>query len=99
MRLEVDGATLADTLLLGGRELHLQDSDDALGNVILHRKNILEFPVIALGPQMGAGGGVNELYGDTYPLCRALHAAFQQVSDSQCVTDLFGALRHAFIDK
>src|ERR1019366_243484 len=99
MRLDVDGATAVDTLLLSGRELHLQHIDDTLGDVVLHREDILESPVIALGPQMGTGGGVNELYRDPHPLCRALHAAFQQVSDSQFGTDLLGALRHAFVDK
>src|SRR6202050_4353015 len=99
MRLDVDGATVAHPLSLGDRELHLQHIDDALGNVILHRKDILEFPVIALGPHMGTGGGVNELYRDAHPLCRAVHTAFKQVSDSQFGTDLLGALRHIFVDK
>src|SRR5271154_6348263 len=99
MRLDVEGASVAGTVLPGGREFHLQHSDDALSDVVLHRKDVLELPVIAFGPQMCAGGGVNELYSDAYALCRALHAAFQQVSDAQRGANLLGALRHTLVDK
>jgi hypothetical protein len=99
VRLDVDCATMADALLLCGREPYLQHIDDALGDVVLHRKDILEFPVIALGPQMGPRGSVNELHRNVHPLRCTLHAALQQVSDSQFATDLFGAFRHTFIDK
>ena len=42
-------------------------ADDDFGYIVLHLKNITQFPVIALRPNMFSRPGLNQLSGDTNP--------------------------------
>ena len=72
-----------DVPLLLQRELQLQRRHDLLHDLILQRKDVLQRAVIALGPQVIAGRGIDQLRGDPHLLARFLHTAFQHVPYAQ----------------
>ena len=74
---------LADQLA----ELGSQGGDDLAGNVVLDRENVGQLAVVALGPQMAAGLGVDQLGGDAHPLAAFADAAFDNVSDPEVAAD------------
>ena len=81
--LHVAGRRLADRLLLAGQEPDLERRDDAADDLVLHREHVGEHPVVALGPQVPAGGRVDQLRRDPDPLAGPAHAALQDVAGAQ----------------
>ena len=56
---------------------HLQRRDDLQGHRVLHAEHIRQITVIAIGPQMGAGGRVYQLRRHPHAVARPPHRAFQ----------------------
>ena len=82
---------------LRGVELRLDRSDDSLGDFVLHGKDVGDAAVVALGPEMAAGGGVVELRGDAHLVAASPHAAFEHVADAELPPDLFHVDRAALV--
>ena len=57
--------------------------DDVLGNFVLNGEEILEIAVVAFGPDMVAGRGLDELGGDPDALAGLAHAAFDDIAHPQ----------------
>src|SRR3954447_23373759 len=68
--------------------LRLDRGDDALGDLVLHREDVDELAVVALGPEMAAGRGVVELRGDSHAIVRLAYAALDDVAHAEFLGDL-----------
>ncbi len=88
--IDIVRAALLDRRLLLRQQFQLQRFDDGLADLVLQGEDVVELAVVALGPQMAAGGPVNQLSGDPHPAAGFAHAAFQDVADAQ----LPGQLAH-----
>ena len=69
-------------------DLRLDRGDDRVGDVVLHGEDVDKLAVVALGPEMAAGGGVVELRGDAHAVAGLAHAAFDDVADAELLGDL-----------
>lgn len=74
--------------ILRGVDLRLDRRDDALSDLVLHGEDVDQLAVVALGPEMTAGGGVVELRGDTHAIVHLAHAALDDVADAEFLGDL-----------
>src|SRR6516164_3123859 len=73
---------------LGSVKLRLNRCHYPLSYLVLKRKDAGEFPIIALGPDMMPGDGVNELRGDTHSVRLLANTTFKRVAHSQLTTYL-----------
>ncbi|OWK18353.1 hypothetical protein AJ88_04155 [Mesorhizobium amorphae CCBAU 01583] len=60
---------------------------DKSRNLVLQCEDVVEGPVVPLGPQVGAGGGVNQLCGDPNAITELSYAAFDEVANSEFAMD------------
>jgi hypothetical protein len=67
---------------------HPEPLGDGTGNLILDVKDVLHLTVVALGPQLEAIPGVNELHGDANPVAGSTNAALEHVRYPQHHSDL-----------
>jgi hypothetical protein len=84
------------TILLNLAQLDRQRSGDVLRNRVLHREHVLEFSVVALGPEMHAARGVDELRRNSHSITSSSHAALQEVANAQFTGDLLRVRGLAF---
>jgi class 3 adenylate cyclase len=82
-RVEPMGILLLGMADLGGNDAGRDGAGDALSNLVLDRTHIREVAVIAVGPEMMAGLGVDQLRGDPHTIAGAAHAAFDHVADAK----------------
>src|SRR4051794_34483568 len=66
----------------------LDGADDAQRDLVLDFENVAERPVIALGANVGAVRGLNELAGDANAVPRLAQAAFEHVAHAELAADL-----------
>src|SRR5262249_35677355 len=59
---------------------------NASGYLVLHGKDIGQFAVVAIRPQMMASRCLDELCGDTNAIASAPHAAFEHVAHTELAT-------------
>ena len=59
-----------------------------LGNLILQRENVGQLAIMAIGPDMLAGGGVYELRCDAHAITALAHAPFEHITHAQFTTHL-----------
>ena len=59
-----------------GRQLGLDFVDNVVRHVVLKRHDFAYVLVVGLGPQVAIRMGVQQLRGDSHPVTRAGHAAF-----------------------
>ena len=85
--------------IFGGVKLRLDRGDDRLGDLVLHGEHVGEVAVVALGPEMAAGGDVVELRGDAHAVAALAHAAFEHVADAELVGDLLHVDGLALVDE
>src|SRR5712691_2453029 len=64
IRLEIPGWRSPEPVLLRKGQLHREDPDDLLRDLILQGKDVLQVPVITLCPEVISRGGIDELRGD-----------------------------------
>ncbi len=57
-------------------------------DLALHREDFAELAVVPLGPNMNAGGRINQLSGDPQPIAGAANAALKGVADAKIAPDL-----------
>jgi len=88
VRLDVRGPAVFDRLLFLGQQLDLQRGNDRFGNLVLDRKDIGQFAVVAVGPDLIAGFGVDQLRIDPHPVSSLADAAFQDMRDVQLARNL-----------
>ena len=79
------------------RELELQRGHDLLHDLILQGKDVCERTVVALGPEVSAGGGVDQLRDDAHLIAGFLHTAFQHVAHAQFFPDVLHVGGFAFV--
>ena len=77
--IEVGRAALLDRLLLLGQQLELQRLDDRFRDLVLQREDVAQVAVVALGPDVVAGGAIDQLRGDAHAAARLAHAALEHV--------------------
>src|SRR6516165_2236931 len=75
-------------LAFGAGERRLDRGDHTRGDVVLHREDVSQIPVVTLGPEMGPGGCIDKLAADAHPLPRPAHAAFENIADAKLAADL-----------
>src|SRR6516164_5181808 len=76
------------TLHLGVPELRLDGANDTRGDPVLKVEDVLEPAVEAIGPEMSAGRGINELARNSDAVSGLAHAAFEHVADAELTPDL-----------
>src|SRR5262249_18514129 len=89
-------------LALGALDLRLLQlrrnrADHASGHLILELENVLQRAVETVGPEMTAGGGIDELRRDSHAVCRLAHAALEHVADAELATDLLDVYGMALV--
>ncbi len=75
-------------MTLTASPLKVKDELRAMTNSELNREDVLEIAVVALGPDMVAAFGLDELGGDAHPVPGLAHAALDDVIDTQLAPDL-----------
>ena len=61
---------------------------DGLRNLAFHRKNIGQFAIVGLGPQMRVGRGMDQLHIDAHLAAGFLHTTLQNICYAQLLRDL-----------
>jgi len=69
----------------------------SLGDLVLHCKDVGEIAVVALGPDMVADLGLDQLRSDADPIAGFTQAAFEHISHTQLASDLFHIDREASV--
>ncbi len=77
VRLDIVGAGLLDGPLFLLGEHHPKRLHDVLRDLVLHREDVLQVPVVTLGPEMISVGHVDQLRGDPEPVAGLANAALQ----------------------
>jgi hypothetical protein len=61
---------------------------DDQGDLVLDGENIVERPVVALGPEVRSGLRVDELRSDPDPVAAPPNAPFEQIAHAKLLADL-----------
>ena len=77
----------------------MEGLDNLLRDLVLKGKDIPHFTVIALCPDMAAGGSVQQLGINAHPVIGPAHTPFQNVADAQVAPDLLNIDRSALVGK
>ena len=80
-----------------GVEMRLDRGHDLLGDVVLHREDVVQLAVVLLGPDVLAAPGVDQLAGDAQPPAGRAHAALQHVAHAEVARDLAHVDRAALV--
>ena len=86
-----------DHLLFPAREMDLQLVGDSFGDLTLDRKNVSQFAIKAIGPNVGIIGCFDQLHRHVHGITLLLHASFQDVGDAKLAGDLGQVFRRALI--
>src|ERR1700722_14684388 len=62
---------------------NFQRFDHRASDVVLYFENIVEVPVVGLGPEVIAGVRAHELSGDSHVIAGLAHATFEHVRDHE----------------
>ncbi len=63
-------------------------ADDGGGDLVLDGEDVGELAVVALGPDVAVGRGVDQLDGDAHPVAGLAHAALDHVLDAELARHL-----------
>ena len=74
---------MGDPFGLGGGERGLERRRDLVGNIVLHREQIGELPVVLFRPERLARAHLGELHGDADPVAGQAHAAIDHRPHAQ----------------
>ena len=64
-----------------------QGVNDGVGDFVLDRKDVIQFAVESIGPQVAIIGCIDQLGRDAHPVAGLAHAAFEDVVDLQFLGD------------
>ena len=73
---------------LGALQLGDHDPGDASADLVLQIEDVVELPVVALGPHVMPGLGVDQLRRHANPAATLAHAALDDVARAQFLADL-----------
>src|SRR5206468_744973 len=68
---------IGHSLLLGAGELGVELVGDGTGDFAFHTEDVIEFTIVAFGPEMFVGGSTNELHVDVHRIGNFLHTALE----------------------
>src|SRR5208282_4394438 len=86
---EIVNSAFGRTTNLGGLERRLNDPGDTRRHLVLKLENLFERTVEAVGPEMRAGAGIDQLGSDPdAPRCFA-DRAFEDIADAKLAAELF----------
>src|SRR6516225_10025599 len=74
--------------LMIAQQSRFQHFHDGFGDFVLNRKNVFQFAIVALGPQIVTVRGVDKLRSDPEPLAGAANASFEDSFDVELTSDL-----------
>ena len=69
----------------------------ARGDLVLEREDVLQVAVVALGPDVVVGFGIDQLHRDAHPVAGLAHAAFDDVLHAELARDLLHVHRLALV--
>ena len=72
-----------------------QRGDDGRRDLVLDGEDVLQIPVVALGPDVVVGLAVDQLHRDAHPVAGLAHAALDDVVHAQFARDLLHVHRLA----
>jgi hypothetical protein len=84
---------------LAGGQLDAQGQHDFTRDLVLDVEHVAHQPVIALGPDMVPGRGIDELRRDAEPVGAAANAAFEHVAHAKLARDLPHVDRFALVSE
>src|ERR1700739_2248352 len=85
---KVRGRLTVGALDLGLAQLWFDRAGDAGRDLVLQVENVVERAVEAVGPDVSAGRGVDQLPGDAHPVAGFAHAAFEHVAHAELLCHL-----------
>ena len=94
---EVAGLVFGQSHTLGCHELGLDRRRDALRNLVLKRKDVIDFAVVAIGPYVFSRGRVDQLGGYANLISGRANAPFQNVADAELTGHVSYVDRSAFV--
>ena len=97
--MQVAARRALDLLADHGADLGLDLADDVAGDLVLDLEDVFQVPVVALGPDMTAGAGIDELGGDPDALPGAAHGALDDVVGAEFRRQLADVGRAALVGK
>src|SRR6202020_420483 len=97
--LRLDRALADQATSFVGSQFDLERGDDLLRQLILNGEDVAEIAIESLGPDMAAGGRVDELGGDANAGAVFAHAAFQHVPHAKRPSDLGNGHRLSLEDE
>ena len=77
-----------DSFSLEAGELYRRRADDAPGDVVLHRKDVLAVGIVGFGPDVNPGRGLGQFDIDPDTIAGTPDAAFEQVARIEKAPDL-----------
>ncbi len=83
-------------LSVGSEQRDLELFRHRAGYLRLHREDILQFPVVGVGPDIGAVAGFDQRHRDAHPIGRFPHAAFEQIKHAELFADRLAVVGLAF---
>src|SRR5262245_31928694 len=78
----------ASALDLGAANARLDDPDDGLRDPVLELEDVFQYAVISVGPEMGTGVRLDELFGDAQAIAALAHAPLEHVANAELAPDL-----------
>ena len=84
----VVGRLALGTAVRGGVDTPRQRRDDGRGHFVLDGEDVIELAVVALGPDVRVGFGVDQLHGDADAIARLAHAALDDILHLELARDL-----------
>jgi hypothetical protein len=84
-------------LLFGGSNSRSGRDCNRFGDLVLHRENIRELPVVAVGPDVIARFGFDQLCGDPDTIAGLSQAALEHIADAEIAPNAFHINRAASV--
>ena len=82
---------------LGRADRRAHGAGDPLGDLVLEVEEVVDDAVVAVGPEMGAGHGVDQLRRDAHAVARLAQAPFEHVADAEGARHLAHVHRLALV--
>jgi hypothetical protein len=86
-----------DDLLFLTREFRSQLVSDGFGDFTFDRKDVGQFAIECISPQLGIIGRLDQPNIDAHGIAALLHTSFQDMGDAKLLCDLGQVFRRAFV--
>src|SRR5438477_11892491 len=97
VRSEVMRRTGSRTADFSGLQRRLDHAGDVDRHLILKIENVFQGAVETIGPEMGAGLGLDQLRGDARPVPTLAHRALQHIADTELASHLLHPDRSSLV--